>query len=77
MITSINRVTVTGQHPIHKNVFSTLLGNKRFDCNIESGSVWESMRPTGYGSFRNVTIKNKQICNSVLSAAKDFKNTLK
>lgn len=72
---TINKVVVTSNHPNNKDIFTTKLGNKRFDVNISTGCVWESMRfNKRTGGFRNVIIQNNALKNYIIQAVKSYLN---
>jgi|TARA_A100001391_G_scaffold6656_1_gene4283 hypothetical protein len=72
---NINKVVVTGRYPNSDHLFTTLLGNVRFDVNIKTGVVWESMRLNKQtGTHHNVIIENRQLKTCIIDAVNNFIN---
>lgn len=55
---------VTGQHPIYKHVYSTCIGDKRYDINTDTGKVWECKFSSRKGSY-NKAVTSKKITQKV------------
>ena len=68
------KATVTSQHPIYKDVFTTLLNGKRYDVNTTTGKVWHMVQVRH--SFQNKDVNTKRIVNAVNLAARDYQKHL-
>ena len=66
------KATVTNQHPIYKDVFTTLYNGKRYDVNITTGRVWHMVQ-VGTG-FRNFEVKTDRVISAVTKAVKELEN---
>lgn len=68
------KATVTSQHPIYKDVFTTLLNGKRYDINITTGKVCHMVQVRH--SYQNKDVSTKRIVNAVNLAAKEYQQNL-
>lgn len=68
------KATVTSQHPIYKDVFTTLLNGRRYDVNNTTGRVWHMVQVLH--SSQNKDVNTKCIVNSVNLAAKEYQQNL-
>ena len=68
------KATVTSQHPIYKDVFTTLLNGKRYDVNTTTGKVWHMVQVRD--SFQNKGVNTKRVVAAVNLAVKEYQQNL-